>query len=293
MTCPGCSRLVRVVRSHKEALPDEKPVPVTCPACDASIRLIPRLVGRRVSCNTCGALLEVTLTLRKLDDSDAASQKHIRRELDHKEDHPKLEEPELPPIEGTEETLPIKPPPLPLPEDCNYIAELHNTADSDASGHGNLYDEPQEDLVFGLPEIAENPFPSNPPHWTAAEVGPQAHRSQLAGRAFREHEEEFELDFPESEKTPSQGPADMVSSPLTPHEATLALRDREIGAALRLIQSGGQVPEVDARTSGASSAAEVAFATADKTPPWRWPLVTAAASTCAMLVTLYYIMYVL
>ena len=121
MTCPGCSKLVRVVRPRREGRPDEKPIAVACPTCDASIRLVPGLLGRRVYCNTCGTFLEVTLALRPIEKSDPATKNRPHPDSGHKEAHPNSEEPTFSHEEIPEETPPIKPPPL--PEDMDYAAE--------------------------------------------------------------------------------------------------------------------------------------------------------------------------
>jgi len=351
LICPGCEKPVRVFRPQKDVGPAEEPIPVACPNCDASIRLVPKLLGRRVSCNTCGTVLKVTMTLKEAEESGITSQEQIRQDFGHEDEHPKTEESACHPSEAHEERHPISPPPLPLPDDSDYLAEPHEV-DLDPAELEDEHPEPHQDLVFGLPEVAESPFPSSPPHWNSEEVGSQA---QETSQAFPDHDgvysqavgdlelsppeatealyptgatssgilqagtrtqtkpstdrsaiepeedysqpsEGFELDFPENSVASSECAHDAAtadSPPLTRHEATLALRDKEIGAALRRIQSGDYEPEVEEPVAETATSPSHAVSTSDETPPWLWPLITATAATCAMVATLYYILYVL
>ena len=64
--CPGCGGVAPV---GPPAAPGGKPVESACPHCNASIRLIPSLVGAQVRCNSCRAILLVSLSLTKLEAS--------------------------------------------------------------------------------------------------------------------------------------------------------------------------------------------------------------------------------
>lgn len=159
VTCPGCGKRVRISRSFERATQDESPIPVTCPECNASIRLFLRLLGRRVSCNTCGTIFTVSLTLQIVNESDNQNDSDCRAgNLAYRCSATLAAE------------LPVSPPRMPLPEDSNYVAERCDT-DPGSAEHGDVR---HEDLVFGLPEVANAPLPADASLSSSEEVVAEA-----------------------------------------------------------------------------------------------------------------------
>lgn len=213
--------------------------------------------------------------------------------------------------------------------------------------------QPADDLVFGLPEVAEDPFPATSECLNSSEISQPTHvgrdpdwqneehevmtRAQPIGsleygaveiaedrpsasvlppslpKASVEMEEESEhatieqeevdvresdeidLDFPETSLPVAEEASSEATTgpiPLTPHEATMALRDHEIGAALRRIQTG-YVPEVEEPAARGAAGTSRDDSVSGGTAPWAWPLIAAIGATCMMLTSLYYILYVM
>jgi len=100
--CPGCEAVVRVADSARFWLQRQAPIALACPVCDAPVRVAPRLVGMRVRCNTCQAVLFVSLSLTRADDVEVVSAEPVEPHPDRRDDQTESD----PPAQGT-------PPPLP------------------------------------------------------------------------------------------------------------------------------------------------------------------------------------
>lgn len=290
---------------------------MACPNCGASIRLVPKLLGRRVFCNTCRSALQVSLTLKQIAVPRALPPKPERQKASHDS------------------------------------VEAESVEASEAGKPAKEFSESSDDLVFGLPEVAEDPFPGSPallnspetsepahvgrePDWENKKQGTDARAQPIGcleygvaetGGDFRpasvvppslpqasvrmkkegghetieqekvddQNSDEIDLDLPEASLPGSgeaRGEVTTDSVPMTPHEIALALRDQEVGAALRRIQTG-YVPEVEEPAAGEQVGGARDYSVAAGPAPWTWPLIVAIGATCMMLTSLYYILYLM
>ena len=371
----------------------EEPIPVACPNCSASIRLVPKLLGRRVFCNTCRSPLQVSLTLKRIEAPHPQEPIRGRQEVSHEVlaravcvcgmhfktlEEFSAEEMKCPRCGrivrfASSEVLPVAsswsspqesrdvtkeesklgqdpvfggPQGTGIPrhsDSFRRVGDLEATArvgEADAGTPAREFCESRDELVFGLPEVAEDPFPGGSANLNSPETNESNHVGRHAqpivsleygvaeiaeGRrtasvlppslpqtdvrieaeadyetteqeeADSQDSDEIDLTLPEtslprSEEARREATTDSV--PLTPHEVTLALRDQEVGAALRRIQ-GGYVPEVEEPSAGELAGAARSYSVAAGRAPWTWPLVAAIGATCMMLTSLYYILYVM
>lgn len=67
IVCPGCGKALDRSGTASQPPLSEEPVQVTCPQCQAPLRVVARLVGRHVFCNTCRTGLLVSLTVTKAE----------------------------------------------------------------------------------------------------------------------------------------------------------------------------------------------------------------------------------
>ncbi|NUQ61664.1 MAG: hypothetical protein HUU20_04195 [Pirellulales bacterium] len=274
LVCPGCGKRVHAMHSDPVAAPGEEPVLLTCPDCNALIRIVPsvvpRLLGRRIFCTTCGAALLLSLTIKKGTHSAPANgHQAIPDSRRQREGSP----------DGT-------------------VPAFAAAGESPAGASQDYSGEKAGRLPFTLGESFPRECLTSPPadHALAAE-----HVDPDWAQQGAEHSglcEELDLGFPEEAE--DAGSAD--SEPLSPREKAVALRDQVISAALQFcIQEGrprsksshpADFPEqaMEEERDGApaqSVGAMRGHLPGDPAVPWLWPLVAAAAATCLMLALVY------